>query len=87
MRLFVWRQGLNRVAHRVAVPGPRGAEATLGAPENPLGQPPATEDYRRKPGCRTKKPHSNHEKPELLRNQHFKPLAVYVQNLDFCVLF
>jgi hypothetical protein len=36
----------------VAVPGPRGAEATLGAPANPLGQPPATADYRRKPGCR-----------------------------------
>jgi len=36
----------------LAGPGPRGAEATLGAPANPLGQPPATADYRRKPGCR-----------------------------------
>jgi hypothetical protein len=40
------RQGLSRVARRVAGPGPRGAEATLGAPASPLGQPPATEDYR-----------------------------------------
>ena len=32
------RQGLSRVAHRVPKPGPRGAEATLGAPASPPGQ-------------------------------------------------
>ena len=39
------RQGLSQVARRVAGPGPRGAEATLGAPASPLGQPLATADY------------------------------------------
>ena len=45
------RQGLNQVAHRMPVPGPRGAEATSGATANPLGQTPATEDYRGKPAA------------------------------------
>jgi len=38
------RQGLSRLAHRVAEAGPRGAEATLGAHASPLGRLPATED-------------------------------------------
>jgi hypothetical protein len=42
------RAGLSKIARRVPKPGPLGAEATLGAPANQLGQPFGSRGVARK---------------------------------------
>ena len=49
------RAGLSKIARRVPKPGPLGAEATLGAPANQLGQPFGNRGLFAKAGIPAKK--------------------------------
>jgi hypothetical protein len=62
------RAGLSKIARRVPKPGPLGAEATLGAPANQLGQPFGTRGLFAKAGI----PAPKKMKKKLFYLKHLK---------------